>query len=223
MVNVYFCVINEVTKPILNELRHVRSKNVKLWFDDDAISSDPYIRSIKDKGYINHKNIDNELSCFSWDIVEKKVTGCYDGKKHLVSRCVLDNSSCVCVDDVAHTNDQLVFFQDARHKKDYPKGFIKVPCFNVGNNLFDFLSSKGVFTFALDDETRFEKCKGIDPVQGASVYKELKTGHYWYKDMFHKNHYEVFGKGGREHLGEADLEGILDKTKADKKKHINVA
>ena len=31
MVNVYFCVINEVTKPILNELRHVRSKNVKLW------------------------------------------------------------------------------------------------------------------------------------------------------------------------------------------------
>lgn len=117
----------------------------------------------------------------------------------------------------------LFFFQDARHKKDYPKGFIKVPCFNVGNNLFDFLSSKGVFTFALDDETRFEKCKGIDPVQGASVYKELKTGHYWYKDMFHKNHYEVFGKGGREHLGEADLEGILDKTKADKKKHINVA
>lgn len=89
--------------------------------------------------------------------------------------------------------------------------------------MFDFLSSKGVFTFALDDETRFEKCKGIDPVQGASVYKELKTGHYWYKDMFHKNHYEVFGKGGREHLGEADLEGILDKTKADKKKHINVA
>lgn len=83
MVNVYFCVINEVTKPILNELRHVRSKNVKLWFDDDAILSDPYIRSIKDKGYINHKNIDNELSCFSWDIVEKKVTGCYDGKSIL--------------------------------------------------------------------------------------------------------------------------------------------
>jgi hypothetical protein len=56
--------------------------------------------------------------------------------------------------------------------------------------------------------------------QGTVIYQELETGNYWYFDNFHKTHFEVFNPLN-EHLGEADLRGILNTTKQDKTKKIN--
>lgn len=50
--------------------------------------------------------------------------------------------------------------------------------------------------------------------QGQPIFKEIATGNYWYLDNLHKHHYEVFSSNGREHLGEADLSGNFDASKA---------
>lgn len=72
----------------------------------------------------------------------------------------------------------------------------------------------------LNDKKRFKKTSII--FQGRNIYCEYSTGHYWYIDNFHPGqsaHFEVFDKQ-RKHIGEADLEGNIDKTKCDKTKRI---
>ena len=91
--------------------------------------------------------------------------------------------------------------------------------FTPFKNNSSFLSFNSIFSFSLKDKRRFQKCANIAPVQGSSVYKEIATGYYWYKDNFHRTHYEVFDSFGKKHLGEASLDGIIDKGKADKGKH----
>lgn len=221
MVNIYFCVINDTTAPILKELREIRCKKISLWFDKETYSSNKLVKFIKDKKCITHTNIENGFSFFQWDLGQAHVSYCDEGQKHLVSRQVSDGTDFVCIDVNSHIKNQLVFFQDAAHKNDYPDVFVKVPCFNNKNELLNYLTDKGVFAFSLDDTNRFIKCAGINPVQGASVYKEKGTGYFWYLDMLHKNHYEVFDKTGHKHLGEADLEGNIDESKADRTKHLN--
>ncbi len=57
-------------------------------------------------------------------------------------------------------------------------------------------------------------------VQGKSIYQRLENGQYWYLDNLHKTsrHFEVFDKN-QTHLGEADLEGNIDYSKADSAKN----
>lgn len=61
------------------------------------------------------------------------------------------------------------------------------------------------------------------PLQGGTrkVYRHLKNKTYWYVDNLHIGkaaHIEVFDSNGKKHLGEANLQGILDYSKADSKK-----
>ena len=77
--------------------------------------------------------------------------------------------------------------------------------------------------FSLNDETRFRKTGQYN--NGSIVYIENDTGYYWYEDKFHKKtypHYEVFSSLGI-HMGEADMKGNLDKSKADNKKRLSVS
>jgi len=74
----------------------------------------------------------------------------------------------------------------------------------------------------LRDTTRFRKTGLI--CQGRSIYIESTTGRYWYVDNLHKStpHLEVFDKTGKNHLGEADLEGNINYSKSDSDKTIDV-
>jgi hypothetical protein len=74
----------------------------------------------------------------------------------------------------------------------------------------------------LRDTTRFRKTGLI--CQGRSIYIELTTGRYWYVDNLHKStpHLEVFDKTGKNHLGEADLDGNINYSKSDSDKTIDV-
>lgn len=90
----------------------------------------------------------------------------------------------------------------------------------------DCLDNKAAFEQWVQDKLDFRNFlerntnrfnKTSKDVQGQSVYSEIETGNSWYLDNLHKNHFEVFNKQG-EHLGEADLEGNLNKKKADKNK-----
>ncbi|MTJ47862.1 hypothetical protein FJR05_08250 [Dolichospermum sp. UHCC 0259] len=74
----------------------------------------------------------------------------------------------------------------------------------------------------LRDITRFRKTGLI--CQGRSIYIEFTTGRYWYVDNLHKStpHLEVFDKTGKNHLGEADLNGNINYSKSDSDKTIDV-
>jgi len=92
-----------------------------------------------------------------------------------------------------------LFYEDARHEA-------------IEHQFFPKLE--------LEKDSRFKKSQHA-PVKGAVVYEEIKTKNLWYKDTFHTGksaHFEVFNAVGI-HLGEASLEGILDRSKADKNKN----
>lgn len=93
---------------------------------------------------------------------------------------------------------------------------MKIPCYKDWDSLWKYLEDKQLFSFSLNDTTKFEKCSYT--VQVAAVYKEKTTGRYWYMDNLHKTHYEVFDHLGKKHIGEAGLDGVIDKTKVDKDK-----
>lgn len=141
--------------------------------------------------------------------------------EHLLWRILNENTPFVCIDNRSHCNNQLSLFHDAKHKDEYPNQFVKVPCFTTLGGLMEYAQNFGVFSFSLQDGTNFDKCNNISPIQGATVFRNKKTGYYWYMDMLHKNHYEVFDKTGV-HLGEADMNGTLDTSKKDSKKRISV-
>lgn len=54
------------------------------------------------------------------------------------------------------------------------------------------------------------------------IYRKKSDGSYWYFDFFHKDnklHYEVFDSEGK-HMGEADMNGIVNYSKKDSNKLI---
>ncbi|MGL5980553.1 MAG: hypothetical protein ACRCZY_06710 [Phocaeicola sp.] len=215
MLNVYFKVIDEVTRPILLELRGARHNDIKCWFKESDKESVAFIRDLQ---LIQHKDIDKSVGCYNWDIEACNILPEYDGLEHLVWRSINETTAFVCIDSSNHCGNELVLFQDATHKTELPQAFVKIPCFGNYEDLIEYADSKGVFSFSLSNPTRFEKCSGIGPFQGAPVYREKITGRYWYKDMLHKTHYEVFDSNGVKHLGEANMDGVLDEGKKDKSK-----
>ena len=74
--------------------------------------------------------------------------------------------------------------------------------------------------FSLNDENQFEKTNFHYGKE--AIYKEIKTGYYWYNGYFHRNnkaHFEVFDSQGC-HIGEASMKGELDRKKASSNKCI---
>jgi hypothetical protein len=74
----------------------------------------------------------------------------------------------------------------------------------------------------LDDKKRFRKTSNI--FQGRNIYAELTTRTYWYIDNLHTgkaSHFEVFDKHGK-HIGEANLDGDIDRNKRDANKKLKI-
>lgn len=216
MINIYFHVIDSKTTLILQKLRELRPRNIKLWFNNS--DNKGAINFIKDKSLIEYNEVDKGLTCYMWNISDTVTVPLYkeDGLFHLISRYISDKTNFVCIDSKEYAKNCLVLFQDAIHKPEYPKEFVKIPCYKDWDSLWKYLEDKQLFSFSLNDTTKFEKCSYT--VQGAAVYKEKTTGRYWYMDNLHKTHYEVFDHLGKKHIGEAGLNGVIDKTKVDKDK-----
>lgn len=74
----------------------------------------------------------------------------------------------------------------------------------------------------LRDLTRFQRTGQFQ--QGRRVHLEIQTRRYWYVDHLHyghASHIEVFDARGL-HVGESNLEGIVDASKLDREKKIDV-
>ena len=97
--------------------------------------------------------------------------------------------------------------------------FIKKELYNLYSKNISYLPFEEP-PFSLSDENRFTKTRYH--YQNMPIYKEIKTGYYWYNDYFHrtnKAHFEVFDTQGN-HIGEASMQGILDRQKSDKTKTV---
>ena len=75
----------------------------------------------------------------------------------------------------------------------------------------------------LEDNKRFKRTN--NKCQGRVIYLESNTERHWYVDNLHygqASHLEVFDKTGKNHLGEADLDGNINYSKSDSDKTIDV-
>lgn len=214
--NVYFKLIDDITLPILHELRSYRYTSIHYWINPEHTSLNYNIRDLKS---IQHIGTDHQLTCFDWNIDSMIAEPQNDGLEHLVSRFLSDGAKFAIVDNCRHSGNQLVLFQDASHLKEFPQGFVKVPCFCDFQDLIDYAISENIFPFSLENNTYFQRTQ--QTIQGKIVYREKKQNRFWYLDNLHKNHYEVFDSRGQ-HLGEANLEGILDPSKVDKNKRLKI-
>lgn len=176
MINIYFHVIDSKTTLILQKLRELRPRNIKLWFNNS--DNKGAINFIKDKSLIEYNEVDKDLTCYMWNISDTVTVPLYkeDGLFHLISRYISDKTNFVCIDSKEYAKNCLVLFQDAIHKPEYPKEFVKIPCYKDWDSLWKYLEDKQLFSFSLNDTTKFEKCSYT--VQGAAVYKEKTTGRY---------------------------------------------
>lgn len=113
----------------------------------------------------------------------------------------------------------LPIFKDAWHQRDLPT-FYKINFITDFEELELWLATYQNPKFSLLDRSRFEKTKFH--CQSARIYKEIKTKWYWYLDMLHKDHYEVFDKTGNNHLGTSDLNGEISGDKKDNSRTIDI-
>lgn len=219
LLNIYIQTINQNTEESITALRKLRNPNIRFWLHRDEVENSfkKIILNWKDVIFIEDNHIlNNEVTYFDWDITKNQARILSCGLKWVVSRS--QQTSFVVFSE--NYCSKLVLFIDAIHLENLPEQFIKIPCLNSYLGVIDYCKKEGVICFSLEDLTRFSPASGIDPIQGAKVYEDNKTKYFWYLDMLHKIHYEVFDQTGRVHLGEADLDGRLDPSKKDKKKHI---
>lgn len=119
--------------------------------------------------------------------------------------------------------DIIPLIQESRYNNTLPQ-ICNIPYFNPVGTFIEWYKSKILDnrSFSLTDITRFERTNKFYEKSKRRIYKERSTNRYWYYDFFHsdnKEHYEVFDNIGN-HVGEADMNGVLDETKKDKTKSI---
>lgn len=219
-INILFLGDTCVTRKILAKVRDWRKPNLRLWFRSEEVSS--IAKYIRDLNKIDSSiEIDHSISLFEWDIKGATVQPVTDiGLMAMVSRIASQGLEFVIVGQELRYKNQFVGFHDALNRRDLPDKFYKVRWFGDGDELERYCDEIGLFEFHLDDPNHFKKTSYVK--DGASVYRELSTRRLIYKDMLHKTHYEVFDKFGH-HLGEMSLQGVLDYSKADESKRLNVS
>ena len=98
---------------------------------------------------------------------------------------------------------------------------VSVDCADDKEALVDWLGEiETPVTNFLRNTELFAPTSKIAPKVKTKIYREIKTGYYWYFDNFHADEFEVCDKTGK-HIGVADLEGNIDTDKAVKGRSIS--
>jgi len=119
------------------------------------------------------------------------------------------------------TNRNCLFvIKDAIHYDHLPQ-LATIPIVKNDIEFSEWVSNQTNQNFSLRDRVLFLPTAFRWKKQ--AIFKKIDTGEFWYYDYFHKEnkqHYEVFDSTGI-HSGEANIEGVLDKSKADGDKRID--
>jgi hypothetical protein len=219
MINVFILnASDDWIKAVARSLRLSKQKNITLWIERAWVGEPPY-NNWKDKHVIDDRvgaltnlyfewNVDNQVA----QALPNEMRSMWWRMKHQqLDFCILTNQP--------QPKSRKVMFEDSRTDENYPKGFEVIRCFNDYDSLMNYCKEQGAVTFSLHDTCFFKHEHDIVPYKGAEVYREIATGRLWYRDTFHKDHYEIFDYRGRNHVAEADMDGIVDTSKADPKKN----
>lgn len=223
-VNIYIHEPCNASISIARKIRKWGSRKVHLWVSEgDLKHSSPDIQRIV-RNWRDGKCVDRNLTVDSsfvyceWDLANWVVTNVVsDGLKAVVTRCRSQELEFLVLGTSEKCKGQMVAFVDASHDDRLPDEWCKLHWMTTYESIFDFCRQHNVFDFDLNNATFYRKTTMHR--QGASVYEELKTGHFIYLDNLHKDHYEVFDSN-RRHLGEMSLTGVLDRSSADNRKQL---
>lgn len=231
----------------LKKVKDVLNLNYTLFHDSENIVSfcneveklhdGKYLGSVRNqiRHYLNRisndiKNFSCEPDCcyYKWKIDSNPLVEMESNKIFLsaVEKFVDDKPSNTVIISLLNNDtwerDIMPIIKDAKHYKDLPI-LCNIPYFRTVNTFIEWYNTeKRNITFLLEDVYRFSRTNKIYRDSKQRIYLEKETGRYWYKDYYHKDnkkHYEVFDREGN-HIGEANVNGILDCSKCDKSKTI---
>jgi len=237
--------ISEFETAIINFIALIEEIKAKNNFNADFYRGNIFINVQAIKNQVFQKNF-NELKQASQTKFKRLLTtGLKDWQKQSLHQSTDNYTLVETKEDITNTSiaevserklqrNEIVFllvnFTNSNFKKSHPKyqlcQIIPVSKNQKHNIELDCLDNKDAFEQWVQDKLDFRSLlerenqrytKTTHEFQGKIVYKEIKTGYFWYLDNLHKNHFEVFDNQGR-HLGEADLQGSIDTNKADKSK-----
>lgn len=217
-INVFVCNLDDFYSEIAT-IRSVYKTKIKFWLPQSALS-DKRIAYWKDTERIDLRNTDNSLTYIQWDL---KVNTCQhhiinDERRYLIDR--QEQADFLMLDKRVYEKGIIILFKDAVHRKELPDKFVKICSFTKVDMLLQYCVKKNLFGFSIEDTSLFVKDAKLSASEGTYVAKEIKTGYYWYLDLLHKNHYEVFDSTGKKHIGEANMNGELIPESADKNKKL---
>lgn len=220
----YFNEQSDDAKALFECLRAIRSSKLRLLLSDDVYNTwlQNKFGGVCALDVMKASDKKGEYCiCYSWDLNAQNIEPIYtEDIRGLVNIMSLNTNISFCIfDHTPYPKDTLTIFRDIINFPEYPDAFYKLKSFSTVESALDYLKANDIVpNFSLDGNDDFEIAT-IPPVQGASVYRQKRTGFLWYLDNFHKTHFEVFESQGKKHIGEATLDGTLDRSKKDSKKH----
>ena len=220
----YFNEQSDDAKALFECLRAIRSPKLRLLLSDDVFNtwSQNKFGGVCALDVIKASDKKGEYCvCYSWDVNAQNIKPIYtEDIRGLINIMSLNQGTEFCIfDKTSYPKNIYTLFRDIINISDYPDAFYKLKCFATPIAAIDYFRTNGIIpNFSLEGNSDFE-ITAIHPVQGASVYRQKRTGFLWYLDNFHKTHFEVFEHQGKRHIGEASIDGELDRSKKDSKKH----
>lgn len=224
MVNICVPEFTDSIKAIVRELRDKRESYFKIWLPKTAYNnSNKNVRQWKDIGELEKGvQIDKRLMCFEWNIEGKTVIRREDIYRYCVEHS-FDGKCWVVLTETVHPKGQVSFFLDSKEDVTFPDEWIHLQCFKDAKELLLFCMEVEEAYYHLSQNPKFKVAHNkFKHTRGAQVYVEEKTNYYWYLDTFHRDHFEVFDRFGKEHLGIAHVKDLtlLDNTADNNKKPI---
>ena len=197
--------VEKLNPTIVNEISIARKEanpEIRFCFDPDTR---------KQREVMNIKNADTisgntgGVNVISWN-VDKNSTS-YEMGAYFTLAHKPDFNKFVLLDDVINPKGYKTFFLDKANDCNYPDRFYKLPSFATYSDVLSYgIDKELIKSFSLANKSKFQKTNKTE--QGQIVYRELKTGNFWYLDNLHKDHYEVFDSNGK-HIAEADMDGKM--------------
>jgi len=205
-------------KAVARTLRLSKQKSIRLWIGRTYVNQPPY-NNWKDKHVIDDGVGALTNLYFEWNVDNQVVHTLSNDMRNVWWRIKNMQLDFCILSSQPQPKNCMVMFEDSRTDIAYPQGFEVIRCFRDYDSLMNYCKQQGAVRFSLHDSCFFKHEHDIHKVRGAEVYREIATDRLWYFDTFHKDHFEVFEPRGRKHIAEADLNGIIDFSKADDTKH----
>lgn len=204
-------------KTIARDLRLSKHKSIRMWIERAYINEPPY-NNWKDKHVIDDKIGALPNVYYEWNINNQTVRNLGHVLRSMWWRIKEEQMDFCIMTITPHPKNRIIMFEDSFTDEDLPNGFECIRCFDDYDSFLNFCKLTGVVRFSLHDSFFFKHEYATPKVKGAEVFREIATGRLWYKDTFHKDHYEVYEPRGRKHIAEANLNGEIDFSKADNQK-----